>query len=72
MNELKSESDLKTLKPVFDAVAAPTMIIDVLPDGSLRYGMLNEAAEVFYSIKDEDYRGKPILPYLGDDAERLI
>lgn len=72
MNEPQSHSDLKTLKPVFDAVVAPTMIIDVLQDRTLRYGMLNKAAESFYTITHEEYRGKPILPYLGEDEERRI
>jgi len=46
------------------------MIIDVLPDHTLRYGLLNKAAEDFFSISHADYRGKPIKPYLGKDKER--
>ena len=64
--------DPKALKPLFDAILAPMMIIDVMPDKSLRYGLFNLAAEEYYSLSDADYRGKPVRPYMGKDEARRV
>lgn len=58
------------IRPLFDLVAAPMMVIDVTPERVLRYRLMNKAAEAFFSILSDDYRGKEIKPYRGPDQAR--
>ena len=53
-----------------DLVGTAIMILDVSDDGSLHYEFLNQAAERFFGISNEDYAGKLIEHYKGTDTER--